>query len=103
MFKEYILKKKDLETMRSSKTKKTVISESLDPLKTLRDYGIRIKKSVPHKEGYEISLFVNPNDLDLKRILKGFDFFVNPNDLDLKRILKGFDFFVKDDKIFVKF
>lgn len=83
MFKEYILKK-DLE-IKPSKTKKTVISESLDPLKTLRDYGIRIKKSVPHKEGYEISLFVNPNDLDLKRILKSFDFFV------------------KDDKIFVKF
>lgn len=83
MFKEYILKKKDLKV--TSKTKKTVISESLDPLKTLRDYGIRIKKSVPHKEGYEISLFVNPNDLDLKRILKSFDFFV------------------KDDKIFVKF
>lgn len=83
MFKEYILRK-DLE-IKPSKTKKTVISESLDPLKTLRDYGIRIKKSVPHKEGYEISLFVNPNDLDLKRILRGFDFFV------------------KDDKIFVKF
>lgn len=83
MFKEYILKKKDLKM--PSKTQKTLISESLDPLKTLRDYGIRIKKSVPHKEGYEISLFVNPNDLDLKRILKGFDFFV------------------KDDKIFVKF
>lgn len=83
MFKEYILRK-DLE-IKPSKTKKTVISESLDPLKTLRDYGIRIKKSVPHKEGYEISLFVNPNDLDLKRILKSFDFFV------------------KDDKIFVKF
>lgn len=83
MFKEYILKKKDLKM--PSKTKKTVISESLDPLKTLRDYGIRIKKSVPHKEGYEISLFVNPNDLDLKRILKDFDFFV------------------KDNKIFVKF
>lgn len=83
MFKEYILRK-DLE-IKPFKTKKTVISESLDPLKTLRDYGIRIKKSVPHKEGYEISLFVNPNDLDLKRILKGFDFFV------------------KDDKIFVKF
>ena len=83
MFKEYILRNKDLKM--PSKTKKTVISESLDPLKTLRDYGIRIKKSVPHKEGYEISLFVNPNDLDLKRILKGFDFFV------------------KDDKIFVKF
>ena len=83
MFKEYILKKKDLKM--PSKTKKTVISESLDPLKTLRDFGIRIKKSVPHKEGYEISLFVNPNDLDLKRILKDFDFFV------------------KDDKIFVKF
>lgn len=85
MFKQYILRKKDLETMRFSKTKKTLISESLDPLKTLRDFGIRIKKSVPHKEGYEISLFVNPNDLDLKRILKDFDFFV------------------KDDKIFVKF
>ena len=85
MFKEYILKKKDLEIMRSSKPQKTLISESLDPLKTLRDYGIRIKKSVPHKEGYEISLFVNPNDLDLKRILKSFDFFV------------------KDNKIFVKF
>lgn len=85
MFKQYILKKKDLEIMRPSKTKKTVISESLDPLKTLRDFGIRIKKSVPHKEGYEISLFVNPNGLDLKRILKDFDFFV------------------KDDKIFVKF
>lgn len=83
MFKEYILKKKDLKM--PSKTQKTFISESLDPLKTLRDYGIRIKKSVPHKEGYEISLFVNPNDLDLKRILKDFDFFV------------------KDDKIFVKF
>ena len=83
MFKEYILRNKDLKM--PSKTKKTVISESLDPLKTLRDYGIRVKKSVPHKEGYEISLFVNPNDLDLKRILKGFDFFV------------------KDDKIFVKF
>ena len=83
MFKEYILRKKDLKM--PSRTKKTAISESLDPLKTLRDYGIRIKKSVPHKEGYEISLFVNPNDLDLKRILKGFDFFV------------------KDDKIFVKF
>lgn len=83
MFKEYILRKKDLKM--PSKTKKTVISESLDPLKTLRDFGIRIKKSVPHKEGYEISLFVNPNDLDLKRILKDFDFFV------------------KDDKIFVKF
>lgn len=83
MFKEYILRK-DLE-IKPSKTKKTVISESLDPLKTLRDYGIRIKKSVPHREGYEISLFVNPNDLDLKRILRGFDFFV------------------KDDKIFVKF
>lgn len=83
MFKEYILRKKDLKM--PSKTKKTFISESLDPLKTLRDYGIRIKKSVPHKEGYEISLFVNPNDLDLKRILKDFDFFV------------------KDDKIFVKF
>lgn len=83
MFKEYILRK-DLE-IKPSKTKKTFISESLDPLKTLRDYGIRIKKSVPHKEGYEISLFVNPNDLDLKRILKDFDFFV------------------KDDKIFVKF
>lgn len=83
MFKEYILKKKDLKM--PSKPQKTFISESLDPLKTLRDYGIRIKKSVPHKEGYEISLFVNPNDLDLKRILKGFDFFV------------------KDDKIFVKF
>jgi len=83
MFKEYILKKKDLKM--PSKTQKTLISESLDPLKTLRDYGIRIKKSVPHKEGYEISLFVNPNDLDLKRILKDFDFFV------------------KDDKIFVKF
>lgn len=83
MFKEYILRK-DLE-IKPSKAKKTVISESLDPLKTLRDYGIRIKKSVPHKEGYEISLFVNPNDLDLKRILKSFDFFV------------------KDDKIFVKF
>lgn len=83
MFKEYILRK-DLE-IKPSKTKKTLISESLDPLKTLRDYGIRIKKSVPHKEGYEISLFVNPNDLDLKRILKDFDFFV------------------KDDKIFVKF
>ena len=83
MFKEYILKKKDLKM--PSKTQKTLISESLDPLKTLRDYGIRIEKSVPHKEGYEISLFVNPNDLDLKRILKDFDFFV------------------KDDKIFVKF
>lgn len=83
MFKEYILRK-DLE-IKPSKIKKTFISESLDPLKTLRDYGIRIKKSVPHKEGYEISLFVNPNDLDLKRILKDFDFFV------------------KDDKIFVKF
>lgn len=83
MFKEYILRKKDLKM--PSKTKKTLISESLDPLKTLRDYGIRIKKSVPHKEGYEISLFINPNDLDLKRILKDFDFFV------------------KDDKIFVKF
>jgi hypothetical protein len=83
MFKEYILRKKDLKM--PSKTQKTLISESLDPLKTLRDYGIRIKKSVPHKEGYEISLFVNPNDLDLKRILKDFDFFV------------------KDDKIFVKF
>ena len=83
MFKQYILKKKDLKM--PSKTQKTLISESLDPLKTLRDYGIRIKKSVPHKEGYEISLFVNPNDLDLKRILKDFDFFV------------------KDDKIFVKF
>lgn len=83
MFKEYILRKKDLKM--PSKTKKTFISESLDPLKTLRDYGIRIKKSVPHKEGYEISLFVNPNDLDLKRILKDFDFFV------------------KDNKIFVKF
>ena len=74
MFKEYILKKKDLKM--PSKTQKTLISESLDPLKTLRDYGIRIKKSVPHKEGYEISLFVNPNDLDLKRILKDFDFFL---------------------------
>lgn len=84
MFKQYILKKKDLE-IKPSKTKKTVISESLDPLKTLRDFGIRIKKSVPHKEGYEISLFINPNDLDLKRILKDFDFFV------------------KDNKIFVKF
>lgn len=83
MFKEYILGKKDLKM--PSKTQKTFISESLDPLKTLRDFGIRIKKSVPHKEGYEISLFVNPNDLDLKRILKDFDFFV------------------KDDKIFVKF
>lgn len=83
MFKEYILRK-DLK-IKPSKTQKTFISESLDPLKTLRDYGIRIKKSVPHKEGYEISLFVNPNDLDLKRILKDFDFFV------------------KDDKIFVKF
>lgn len=83
MFKEYILRK-DLE-IKPSKIKKTLISESLDPLKTLRDFGIRIKKSVPHKEGYEISLFVNPNDLDLKRILKDFDFFV------------------KDDKIFVKF
>ena len=83
MFKEYILKKKDLKM--PSKTQKTLISESLDPLKTLRDFGIRIKKSVPHKEGYEISLFVNPNDLDLKRILRDFDFFV------------------KDDKIFVKF
>ena len=83
MFKEYILRK-DLE-IKPSKIKKNFISESLDPLKTLRDYGIRIKKSVPHKEGYEISLFVNPNDLDLKRILKDFDFFV------------------KDDKIFVKF
>ena len=83
MFKEYILKKKDLKM--PSKTQKTLISESLDPLKTLRDYGIRIKKSVPHKAGYEISLFVNPNDLDLKIILKDFDFFV------------------KDDKIFVKF
>lgn len=83
MFKEYILGKKDLKM--PSKPQKTFISESLDPLKTLRDYGIRIKKSVPHKEGYEISLFVNPNDLDLKRILKDFDFFV------------------KDDKIFVKF
>ena len=83
MFKQYILKKKDLKM--PSKIKKTFISESLDPLKTLRDYGIRIKKSVPHKEGYEISLFVNPNDLDLKRILRDFDFFV------------------KDDKIFVKF
>lgn len=83
MFKEYILKKKDLKI--PSKTQKTLISESLDPLKTLRDFGIRIKKSVPHKEGYEISLFVNPNDLDLKRILRDFDFFV------------------KDDKIFVKF
>lgn len=83
MFKQYILKKKDLKM--PSKTQKTFISESLDPLKTLRDYGIRIKKSVPHKEGYEISLFVNPNDLDLKRILRDFDFFV------------------KDDKIFVKF
>ena len=83
MFKEYILKKKDLKM--PSKPQKTFISESLDPLKTLRDFGIRIKKSVPHKEGYEISLFVNPNDLDLKRILKDFDFFV------------------KDDKIFVKF
>lgn len=83
MFKEYILKKKDLKM--TSKTQKTFISESLDPLKTLRDYGIRIKKSIPHKEGYEISLFVNPNDLDLKRILRDFDFFV------------------KDDKIFVKF
>lgn len=83
MFKEYILRKKDLKM--PSKTQKTLISESLDPLKTLRDYGIRIKKSVPHKEGYEISLFVNPNDLDLKRILRDFDFFV------------------KDDKIFVKF
>lgn len=83
MFKEYILRK-DLK-IKPSKTKKTVISESLDPLKTLRDFGIRIKKSVPHKEGYEISLFVNPNDLDLKRILRDFDFFV------------------KDDKIFVKF
>lgn len=83
MFKEYILRK-DLE-IKPSKTKKTFISESLDPLKTLRDFGIRIKKSIPHKEGYEISLFVNPNDLDLKRILKDFDFFV------------------KDDKIFVKF
>ena len=83
MFKQYILRKKDLKM--PSKTQKTFISESLDPLKTLRDYGIRIKKSVPHKEGYEISLFVNPNDLDLKRILKDFDFFV------------------KDDKIFVKF
>ena len=58
MFKEYILRK-DLE-IKPSKIKKTFISESLDPLKTLRDYGIRIKKSVPHKEGYEISLFVNP-------------------------------------------
>lgn len=83
MFKEYILRKKDLKM--PSKTQKALISESSDPLKTLRDYGIRIKKSVPHKEGYEISLFVNPNDLDLKRILKDFDFFV------------------KDDKIFVKF
>lgn len=83
MFKEYILRKDS--KIKPSKTKKTLISESLDPLKTLRDYGIRIKKSVPHKEGYEISLFVNPNDLDLKRILKDFDFFV------------------KDDKIFVKF
>lgn len=83
MFKEYILKKKDLKM--SSRPQKTLISESLDPLKTLRDFGIRIKKSIPHKEGYEISLFVNPNDLDLKRILKDFDFFV------------------KDDKIFVKF
>lgn len=83
MFKQYILRKKDLKM--PSKTQKTFISESLDPLKTLRDFGIRIKKSVPHKEGYEISLFVNPNDLDLKRILKDFDFFV------------------KDDKIFVKF
>lgn len=83
MFKEYILRK-DLE-IKPSKAKKTLISESLDPLKTLRDFGIRIKKSVPHKEGYEISLFVNPNDLDLKRILRDFDFFV------------------KDDKIFVKF
>ena len=83
MFKEYILKKKDLKM--PSKPQKTFISESLDPLKTLRDFGIRIKKSVPHKEGYEISLFVNPNDLDLKRILRDFDFFV------------------KDDKIFVKF
>ena len=55
MFKEYILKKKDLKM--PSKTQKTLISESLDPLKTLRDFGIRIKKSVPHKEGYEISLF----------------------------------------------
>lgn len=81
MFKEYILNK----PKESSKTQKTFISESLDPLKTLRDFGIRIKKSVPHKEGYEISLFVNPNDLDLKRILRGFNFFV------------------KDDKIFVKF
>lgn len=83
MFKEYILKKKDLKM--PSKTPKTIMYESLDPLKVLRDYGIRIKKSVPHKEGYEISLFVNPNDLDLKRILRDFDFFV------------------KDDKIFVKF
>lgn len=90
MFKEYF-RNLDLKDSKQTKAFKGLKSPRLsedtdeDPLKVLRDNGIRIKKSVPHKEGYEISLFVDPESLDLRRILRGFDFFV------------------KDSKIFVKF
>lgn len=70
MFKEYILSK-------SKEKLKQTLKESevpLDPCTILRYYGIKIKYSKPHKEGFEIALYTDPEKLNLKEILKGFDF-----------------------------
>lgn len=85
MFREYILEEAKPDFKRAKKRLKPVSEDVNDPCVALRHYGIAIKKSVPHKQGYEISLFVDPDTLPLEKILKGFDFTV------------------KDGKIYVKF
>lgn len=84
MFKEYILAKAEPK-QKSRNPLNQVLEEIQDPCVVLRNQGIRIKKSVPHKEGYEISLFQDPEKLPLDDLLKGFTYII------------------KDSKIYVNF
>ena len=87
MFKEYILSKAESKpkSLNPLNPLNQVLEEILDPCVVLRNQGIRIKKSVPHKEGYEISLFQDPEKLPLDVLLKGFTYII------------------KDSKIYVNF
>lgn len=77
MFKEYILKgASGHSSRRIGAVKKRILEEIQDPCAVLRNCGIRIKKSVPHKQGYEISLFEDPLSLPLDKMLRGFRFTV---------------------------
>lgn len=73
MFKEYVLRG----TFKRANTARKRITEGIqDPCVVLRNSGVMIKKSVPHPQGYEISLFEDPLNLPLDRILRGFKFTV---------------------------